>query len=302
MPSSAQLPPMQDSFLRFFFRNTFSTKLQPPPHGLDLTGQTGIITGGNSGIGLECVSVLLTQKLSRIILAVRSIKKGVAVATELQKTHPAARIDVWSLDLSSYDSIDEFAKRCATLKRLDFAILNAGVSIPRLQINESTGHEENLQVNYLSNVLLLILLLPILKEKSPSGKPGRLTLVSTGLVYVAKLDEQKATPLLPAFNDPQYFSRDRYATSKLLGMMFVSKLKDFVAASDVVVNLVEPGFVKGNTNLDRYQPASLRALGALFRNALGRPLKAGAWTYVDAALVKGKETHGSFLLNWEIYP
>lgn len=33
-----------------------------------------------------------------------------------------------------------------------------------------------------------------------------------------------------------------------------------------------------------------------------RSLEAGAWTYFDAAVVKGKESHCSFLVNLQIYP
>ena len=83
--------------------------------------------------------------------------------------------------------------------------------------------------------------------------------------------------------------------------MFVVKLKDFVYPDDVVVNLVDPGFVK-DTALGRHAPSYAKVILAAMKLVLARSVKVGAWTYIDAAAVKGKETHGSFLYNWEVFP
>lgn len=114
-----------------------------------------------------------------------------------------------------------------------------------IMINESTGHEEVFQVNYLSTAALAMLLLPTLKEKRPKGQP----IVSSGLALTASFANQDAEPLIPSFDDPAGWNMsvasDRHSTSKLLDQMFVVKLKDFVAPNNVVVNLVDPGFVRG---------------------------------------------------------
>jgi hypothetical protein len=83
--------------------------------------------------------------------------------------------------------------------------------------------------------------------------------------------------------------------------MFMAKLKDFVAPDDVVVNLVDPGFVR-DTVLGRHAPGYGKVILAAMKLVLARSVKAGAWTYVDAAAVKEKETHRSFLYNWEVFP
>lgn len=108
------------------------------------------------------------------------------------------------------------------------AILNAGVgSGLTLCINPSTGHEETIQVNYLSTALLSILLLPNLAAKSPTSLPGRLTIVGSGTALFAAFDNQNANPLIPSFDVP--FSglaaaQERYGTSKVLVKMLVYKL------------------------------------------------------------------------------
>ena len=150
-----------------------------------------------------------------------------------------------------------------------------------------------------------MLLLPTLKEERPKERPGRLTIVSSGLALTARFANQDAEPLISSFDDPTGWNMsvaaDRYSTSKLLGQMFVVKLKDFVAPDDVVVNLVDPGFVRA-TALDRDAQGFLKIIISAMKLVLGRTLKAGAWTYIDAAVVKGKETHGSFLYNWKVFP
>lgn len=301
MPS-IDLAPSQETAGKAFWRSQVTTKPQAPPSTLSLSRQTGIITGSNSGLGLECARVMLSYGLSRLILAVRSTSKGAAIATELRKQYPKASIEVWALDMFSYDYIQAFAKRCESLDTIDFVILNAGMGGVRFKLNESTKHEEIVQVNYISTALLTILLLPVLKEKRPSDKVGRLTIVSSVLGHFANLKDLTADPFLSTFDDPKKFkATERYAESKLLGQMFVFKLQEFVSADDVIVNLVEPGMMKP-TALDRQMPTLAKPLMLLFRKTLGRDLEAGAWTYIDAAVVKGPASHMSFCYNWEIYP
>ncbi|UKZ74760.1 hypothetical protein TrVFT333_002430 [Trichoderma virens FT-333] len=205
--------------------------------------------------------------------------------------------------MSSYDSVRAFAARLdKELPRLDVAILNAGMGRSAFSTSPDTGHEENLQVNYLSTMLLSILILPILKKKSPVGLPGRLTIVTSMLSITAKFANKSEVPLLPAFDRADLFDPyDIYQTSKFLGQLFIWKLTDMVSADDVVVNLVEPGFIKG-TELQRDISGITRIILNLFKTISARSVKVGASTYIDAAIVKGKESHGCVLTNWDIAP
>lgn len=63
-----------------------------------------------------------------------------------------------------------------------------------------TGHEETIQVNYLSMALLSILLLPTLKVKSCATSPGRLTIVGSSQGYNSKFTERGSIPLLKEFD------------------------------------------------------------------------------------------------------
>lgn len=303
MSSSKELPPSTTPFFpNQFIKNQFCSKSQYLPEDTNLSGKVAIVTGANTGLGLECARQLLSYKLSQVIIAVRSLNKGENAAANLRKQYPDATISVWPLDMLSYESIQEFASRAEKeLPRLDIAILNAGMANSAFKL-AATGHEETMQVNFLSTMLLSILLLPLLKKKSPAGSPGRLTIVTSMLSLTAKFAQKNETPLLKAFDDEKFFDHvDIYPTSKFLGQIFLWKLTDLVSADDVVINLVEPGFIKG-TELQREAPIAVKLALGLLKLATGRSVKEGVSTYLDATITKGKGSHGCILMNWEIVP
>jgi len=84
------------------------------------------------------------------------------------------------LDMASYESVVHFSNRVKTeFKKLDAALLNAGVGQLNFEKAE-TGHEKGLQVNHLSNALLAVELLPLLKSTAvQTGAPSRLTWVGS---------------------------------------------------------------------------------------------------------------------------
>lgn len=306
MVGSKDLEPSHAPFFpNVFFHNQFRAKPQWPAPGTSLSGKTAIITGGNTGLGYEAGLQLLDLDLSRLILAVRSVEKGKAAAAKLRRLHPESTIDVWELEMSSYPSIQAFAKRVdSQLPRLDMAILNAGVMRFNFQVVASTGHEEIIQVNYLSTMLLALLLLPILKTKrAPGGEPARLTIISAALTLSAKFPNRDATPLLPSFDDPGTFDRqEHYISSKLLAHMFLWNLVDHVSADDVIVNLADPAWVKGTELIRDPRGPAVRAAFKLFGATTGRTPRVGASCYVDAVVNKGKEAHGCFLMSWRVHP
>jgi len=285
-------------------KSQYLVKPRRAPVGTDLSGQVAIITGASSGLGYQAAHHLLSLKLSHLIVAVRNQEKGDSAAAKLRADFPTAKIEVWLLEMTSYPSIQAFCRRAeAELPRLDITILNSGLMHLKFTKSE-TGHEEILQVNYLSTFLLAILMLPICKSKAPPGRPGRLTIVSSGTALFAKLSNRDKRPFLASFDDPEIFPfdpPDRYFSSKMLGHLFFVRMLEYLNADDVIVNLVEPGMVKG-TGLQRDAKGIIGWVLGAWTSFWGRSVDDGAWMYVDAAVVKGKESHGCFLMDWEIHP
>ncbi|KAG9195733.1 hypothetical protein G6011_00854 [Alternaria panax] len=288
------------SGIGFIYRQLF---MHPPPITADvkLEGQTAIITGSNTGLGLEAAKKLLQLDLSRLILAVRSQAKGDVAAEAVRNEFPHAQIEVWILDMEDPESVSAFAMRCQTLGRIDMVILNAGVQNKDCVVSVKTGKEQTFQVNYLSTIMLAVLLLPILKSKAGlAGKPARLTVVTSTTAYFADFDHEK--PILPQF-DEKYDPTKWYAREKLLQMIVVRRLAALVSSDEVIINTVCPGLV-GDTEIWRTINTSivLRYMFAIYFALFGRSLAEGASTYVHAVALAGQESHGGFLSEWGVRP
>lgn len=289
---------------QFFYRQLFVT---PPPvskRQADLSGKTAIVTGSNVGVGLEVARQLLDLGC-KVILAVRSEERGEKARQNLARGRslPEGSIEVWKLDLSSYDSITSFAERAKkNLKNLDIAVLNAGL-FKGHESFASTGFEESTQVNYLSNILLAILLLPIIREKKVGNEPGQLTLVSSDMSAWAKFEERKSTPLLPAFKQKmkKWDMADRYATTKVLGQLFVTELAKHVPSSAVNVTLSNPGFC-GGSDLGRETKGLFRIVYKLQSALLGRTCAVGSRTLVHAVTTIGEKGHGQYIEDAKVQP
>ncbi|KAH7194666.1 hypothetical protein DER44DRAFT_677388 [Fusarium oxysporum] len=302
--ASSQMPALTLSPGQLFIQSQLCTKPQNPPKDLELTGRTAIITGANNGIGFACTKLLLQHKLSHLIIAVRSEEKGSAAAEQLRRTLPSSRpqIDVWKLDMASYSSIEDFARRCETLPRIDFVFLNAGMGGTTFNLNKATGHEETMQVNFLSTMYLSVLLLPVLTSKAPAPKPSRLTIVSSGTAMHCELPEAKADHIISALDlEANFDGMGHYAKSKLLGQLFIDRLSQLVDPSDVVINLVDPGLTKGTGLMDK-SSGLMKIVMAMGTRVVGRTQEQAASAYVDAAIVKGEESHGSYIMDWKICP
>ncbi|KAI1771740.1 putative short-chain dehydrogenase/reductase family protein [Hypoxylon cercidicola] len=292
--------PFESTLLGFFYRQF--TRPKPLPEGIDLTGQVAIVTGSNTGIGFGACQHLLKLRLGHLIMGVRSQKTGDEAAGKLRKEFPGSKISVWTADMLSYDSIRDFAEKCATLPRIDFVILNAALIKSSYVPVASTGHETTLQVDYLSTALLSILLLPTLKSKKAvdAKRPPVLSIVGSDMAY--RVDIETRGPLLQQFDKPEgYATFLWYGRAKMLLVFFMIKLAELVDPDDVLINMPNPGTC-GGTSFFREWPTLSGLVVALLQSLFARSVEVGATTYLDAAIVQGKESHGNFLSDWTFKP
>lgn len=112
------------SFVRFFRSQFFVVPKYPEE---SCKGQTYIVTGANAGLGLEASRHLVRLGAEKVIMACRNLEKGEAAVKDIeQSTQRKGVAEVWSLDLSSFESVKEFAKKINDLKRIDAIVENAG--------------------------------------------------------------------------------------------------------------------------------------------------------------------------------
>ncbi|RYP68437.1 hypothetical protein DL771_006701 [Monosporascus sp. 5C6A] len=276
------------------------------PQNVHLDGKTAIVTGSNSGIGLECARQLLDLGTSKLIIAVRDESRGQTARANLlsgRSAPPDKTVEVWKLDLQSYDSIAAFVERTKSLERLDIVVLNAGIMKQSFDLNPSTGHEETIQVNVLSTALLNILLLPVLKAKNSPDQPGRVAMVSSDGASWAKFKEKNSTPLLAALDKRETFSPlDRYPISKLLNQLFVTELTRLVPSSVAVITLPSPGLCYG-TGLGRLPGGSIiDGVVSVLKRIVGRSPSIGARSVIDGVLRHGPEAHGQYVEDCKLQP
>ncbi|KAK5130599.1 hypothetical protein LTR08_001918 [Meristemomyces frigidus] len=98
-------------------------------------GRTIIITGANTGVGFEASVKFVELGASRVILAVRSIKKGEDARAQIeQRSGRKGVAEVWELDMLDYESIKAFATKVdKEVECLDILVLNAGVIMATYQ-------------------------------------------------------------------------------------------------------------------------------------------------------------------------
>lgn len=246
---------------------------------------------------------------SFLVLAVREDSKGEAALEKISNGRKLSQgqIEVWRLDMSSYESITSFAERANSLRRLDIVILNAGVYRVNMQFNPSTGHEEDVQINFLSTVLLALVFIRVFKSKRHSGelsKAGRIVIVTSDLAAFAKFPERHADPLLPALDQKpeKWDMAERYSTSKLLVQLFLSELIKAVPSSAVVINAANPGFCYGTSLARDANGTILGLIVFVMSHIIGHSPGIGARAIVDAAVKKGQDSHGQYVEGGKLRP
>lgn len=208
--------------------------------GIDLTGKTAIVSGGNTGIGLETVKTL-AEAGATVIVPARDLEKAA------KNLEGIANIEVEAMDLMNPHSIDAFAQKfLASGRPLHLLINNAGIMWVPLR-RDSRGIESQLAVNYLAQFQLTARLWPALKN---AGGARVINVSSQGHQF-APFD----------FDDPHFLHREyetlqAYGQSKTACNLFTLELDQRGQAFQVRAYSLHPGSING-TELAREAPVAL---------------------------------------------
>lgn len=181
--------------LKSFLNSQLHAKLPLPTK--KFTDQIIIVTGSNVGLGLEAARHLVRLGAAKVVLAVRSLPKGEAAAESIAaSTGRRGVAEAWELDLTSYGSVEAFARRAReALPRLDVLVANAGVYMMRFERAED--NEANVTVNVVSHMLLALLLLPKLRETAlATGRPAVVTFTGSFTHWMTQFPERESAHIL----------------------------------------------------------------------------------------------------------
>ena len=203
-----------------------------------LTGKTVIITGANTGIGLE-TAVDMAQRGARVILACRSAERGSAALEVVKKRSKSEDVALVLLDLTSLQSVRDFAAKILKEEpRIDILINNAGVYLVPYSKTKD-GFELTFQVNHLSHFLLTNLLLDRLKE-APSAR----------IINVSSMGHQWGKINFDdILAEKSYNKYQAYYQSKLANVLFSRSLAQRLKGTNVTAYSLHPGAVA--TELER---------------------------------------------------
>lgn len=245
--------------------------------GLDLTGRHFLVTGSNSGIGLDSVRTL-AKRGATVIAAARTLEKAQAVVDALPGSHhPVA------CELSEPESVQQCVNAIKALGvGLDAILCNAGIMmLPKLE--QRFGVEMQLFTNHVGHFILVTGLLDAL---TPTGRVVMTSSTAHFQTYSGgiRLDDLSG--------EGKYSPMGAYAQSKLANLLFARHLATRLPEGQQA-HAVHPGVVV--TNLTRHFPKLIDGAYARFGTWVGAktsPQGAATQVYVathpDAAAHNGE--------------
>ncbi|CAK9039695.1 Short-chain dehydrogenase TIC 32 [Durusdinium trenchii] len=267
----------------------------------DLRGQTALVTGANSGVGLSTARALAKHG-AKVVVACRSVAKAQAAKREILRqlgdgsgVQDNLVVLPVGLDLGSSQSVREFASAFSAshARQLDMLVLNAGIMFTPFELSED-GVEMQFMVNHVSHFLLTLLLLPELT-------PGARVVSVSSCGHFATYPEGIRWAALNASDSYDKFFA--YGQSKLANILFTRELAARTRGRDLFVNAAHPGFVA--TNIQRSINADLRKLfgwlvdacNDIFTQIFGLTPDEGALTQLFLAAsprVRAEGIHGEY--------
>ena len=220
----------------FGFESTTDQVLE----GINLAGETAVVTGASAGLGIETSRALASAGATVFMLG-RDADKLAAAAEGVRQTLPEADIQTGIVDLADLDSVRACASDLgARAPEIHLLINNAGImACPMLRTAQ--GFEMQFGTNHVGHFLLTCLLVPSLK----AGAPSRVVNLSSAGHRFSQMN----------FDDPNYEQRDydkwqAYGQSKTCNALFSVGLEQRLGGAGVHGIAVHPGVIM--TELSRH--------------------------------------------------
>jgi NAD(P)-dependent dehydrogenase (short-subunit alcohol dehydrogenase family) len=243
-----------------------------------------VVTGGNSGIGLE-TAVALAELGARVAIVSRDRQKGERAVDEIRRRASSTTVELLVADLSRQRNIRALADEIlAAFPRLDVLVNNAG-----LIVGERTVTDDGLELTFAVNHIGYFLLTQFLEERLVESAPARVVNVAS--------DAHRSGTI--AFDDLQgergYSSWRAYAQSKLANILFTKQLAKRLAGRGVTANCLHPGVV--STNFGRSGGLFVRAFFGLASPFLTTPARGADTSVYLASSPEVAEVTGGYFVR-----
>jgi len=199
-----------------------------------LDGKIALVTGANSGLGLETAKGLAGAG-ARVLMACRNTDKGRAAAEAIESEHGDVDVHVLALDLADLTAVHRFADLIAKKHpKIDILVNNAGVMALPLR-RTMDGFEMQIGTNHLGHFALTGLLGDALKS---NGKARVVTVSSLahrmGRISLDDLNWERR----------KYDKWAAYGQSKLANLMFALEFQRRLdnAGIDAISVAAHPGY------------------------------------------------------------
>ncbi len=207
----------------------------------DISGKVYIVTGANSGVGLETTRQLVRQG-GHVVMACRRPEAGEEVAQSFSELKGS--YEVMKLDLADLQTVRDFAAAFKNkYDRLDGLDCNAGMA--NMQSDRKVtkdGFEITIGISYFGHFLLTELLLDLLKQ-TPSS---RIVLLSS--VVHAGNSRNRPDVNLDDLNweNRSYENMTAYAEAKVANILYAKELAERLEGTGVSTFSVHPGWARSN--------------------------------------------------------
>ena len=252
-----------------------------------MKGRICLVTGANTGIGLETARELARQG-AVVVMTSRNLERGEAAVADVRGSTGSDAVELLQLDLASKTSIRSAAATFLSRHdQLHVLVNNAGLILSDRRETED-GFEMTFGVNHLGTFLLTHLLLDTLKASAPAR-----------IVNLAS-DAHRMSSGLP-FDDLQrnsgYAGVRVYADSKLANILFTRELARRLQDSGVTANAVHPGVVRSSFGADGDASWFVGAFYSLARWFLRTPAQGAQTSLYVATAAELADTSGGYFAN-----
>lgn len=200
--------------------------------------KTALITGANSGLGLETAKAL-AQRGYTILMLCRNEDKGRAAQAIIERANPAVSVRLYLADLSNANTIRRVASLIKTdYPRLDVLVNNAGYTPTRIEFTPE-GIEKSFYANHIGPFVLTYHLMEALEAAAAETGDVRVVNLSSGAYALGRVR--------------RFFERDErlsglaaYCDGKLANILFTRELARRTAGRGITTYAVHPGVVRTN--------------------------------------------------------